>query len=327
MLAYDVVDVFGDRPFSGNQLAVVHGADDLSAAQCLAVAREFGYSETTFPAETPPGGDAGRDAGQPATEYATRIFTPGAEIPFAGHPTLGTAWVLRHRGRLSGPHVTQHCGAGRIPVRFDDSGLVELSAPPRDQAGPLPDDLVRDVLGDIGLSTADLAAPAWLAGCGLTFLHVPVVRDAVARATVSRRPLAVYDARLRGLGDLRDPVEGINVVHVAGEAPALTVHARVFVPGLSVPEDPATGSAAAGLGVALVAGGMLPEGGAYEIAQGLELGRPSVLHGRVETTTVAGHGWNAAVGDEPPGQVPAVCHVAGRVHHVASGEIAVPEVS
>ena len=96
-LPYDIVDVFTDHPFAGNQLAVVHGAGDLTGAQCLALAQEFGYAETTFPVP----GDQGR--------YATRIFTPGTEIPFAGHPTLGTAWVLRSRGE--GPEDEQVEGA------------------------------------------------------------------------------------------------------------------------------------------------------------------------------------------------------------------------
>lgn len=301
MLNYDVVDVFTDRPFAGNQLAVVHGADDLSAGQCLAIAREFNYSETTFPSPVH------------AAEYYTRIFTPGGEIPFAGHPTLGTAWVLRSRGLLAGPDVIQVCGAGRIGVRFPaapDADLVELSAAPRDLLGPLDDDLAGSLLDDVGLSRDDLDGPVWVAGCGLTFVHVPVVEAAVGRAVQSRRPLSELADRFAAVGE-SDPVEGVNLFHVSGSEPALTVHSRVFVPGLSVPEDPATGSAAAALGVALVASGRLPDGGTYDITQGVEMGRPSRLHGRVET----GPGASA---------VAALCHVAGRVQRVAHGEIAVP---
>lgn len=302
MLSYDVVDVFTDRPFAGNQLAVVHGAEELSTAQCLALAREFNFSETTFPGAVD------------GSSYPTRIFTPGGEIPFAGHPTLGTAWVLRERGLLQASEAVQRCGAGDIEVRFLDDGAVELSALPRDLLGPLDDQLVADLLGDVGLSLSDVAGPAWLAGTGLTFVHLPVVEDAVARAVPSTRPLSDYAGRLSGLGELADPFEGINLHHVSqapsGEAD-VAVHARVFVPGLSVPEDPATGSAAAGLGVALVAAGRLPEGGRYAITQGVEMGRPSSLSGRVE----------AADGRAVR------CHVAGRVEPVARGEIAVPPVS
>lgn len=290
-LRYDIVDVFTDRRFAGNQLAVVHGAGHLSAAQCLTLAREFNYAETTFPVP----GDQGR--------YSTRIFTPGGEIPFAGHPTLGAAWVLRSRGELGGGEVVQECGAGEIAVRLDGD-QAELSAPPRDLIGPVADELAASMLADLGLAMTDLAGAVWVAGCGLTFAHVPVVPDAVRRAHVSVTPLSRYVPAI----ETRDPFEGINLFSVAGAAPALEVRSRVFLPGLAVPEDPATGSAAAGLGMALVASGTLPEGGTYEIRQGLEMGRPSRLHGRVE-----------AVGGRA-----SLCHVAGGVQPVASGDIAVP---
>jgi len=299
VLEYDVVDVFTDRPFAGNQLAVVHGAEELDTGQCLALAREFGYSETTFPSTA---------AGAGAGEYATRIFTPAGEIPFAGHPTLGTAWVLRSRGSLAGEEVAQLCGAGRVDVRFHEGGRVELSATPRDVVGPLDDEVVGSLLADVGLSTSDLTGPVYAAGCGLTFVHLPVVAAAVSRATISNRPLSEYADRLAAQGETSDPVEGINVAAVGGSAPSLRVSSRVFVPGLSVPEDPATGSAAAGLGVALVAAGVLPAGGDYVVTQGVEMGRPSTLYGRVE-------------GDDG---VAVRCHVAGHVQPVARGEIAVP---
>jgi trans-2,3-dihydro-3-hydroxyanthranilate isomerase len=296
-LQYDIVDVFTDRPFAGNQLAVVHGADDLSTEQCLAVAREFNFSETTFPSSQVVDG----------REYSTRIFTPGSEIPFAGHPTLGTAWVLREQGRLSEEAVTQLCGAGRIGVRFDGS-TVALSAVPRDLVGPLDDSLVTAILSDLGLSPDVLTGPVWVAGCGLTFLHVPVTDEAVTRARPSTRPLGEYADALRVVGATQDPVEGINLVAVSGTAPELDVHARVFVPGLSVPEDPATGSAAVGLGVALAAAGLLPEGGTYAITQGVEMGRHSALRGRVEVADGRAR----------------LCHVAGEVQHIASGTIVAP---
>jgi trans-2,3-dihydro-3-hydroxyanthranilate isomerase len=300
-LSYDIVDVFTDRPFAGNQLAVVHGADDLTTEQCLALTREFNLSETTFPGSTVVDG----------VEYSLRIFTPGGEIPFAGHPTLGTAWVLRSHDRLTSGTVTQICGAGPIGVHFDDAanGLVELSAAPRDLIGPLNSSLVESLLADVGLSPKDLAGEVWLAGCGLTFVHLPVVSDAVARAHPSERRLREYAEEFGAHGLANDPVEGINVVAASGSAPALTVHSRVFVPDVSLPEDPATGSAAVGLGVALVAAGALPDGGRFDISQGVEMGRPSSLHGRVEVT----------------GSVAWMCHVAGQVQPIASGEIAVPQ--
>ena len=286
MLDFDVVDVFGDRPFTGNQLAVVHGADGLDDRQLLDIAREFNYSETTFPGAVDERG------------YAVRIFTPGGEIPFAGHPTLGTAWVLRLRGLLPATdEVVQRCGAGEITVRFGQR-RVELDAVPRDLAGPLAEPVAHALL-------ADVAGPVWLAGTGLTFVHLPVRRDAVARAHPSVRPLSAYAA---DLPDCADPTDGINLHSVDASGETVQVHSRVFVPGLDVAEDPATGSAAAGLGMALVAVGHLPRGGEYEIRQGTEMGRPSRLHGRVVVAR---------------DQVVRLL-VAGQVHAVARGSIRMP---
>jgi trans-2,3-dihydro-3-hydroxyanthranilate isomerase len=297
-LSFDILDVFTDRPFAGNQLAVVHGADDLTTEQCQSIAQEFGYSETTFP---------GSDVRE-GREYDVRIFTPEQEIPFAGHPTLGTAWALRSRGLLASEQCVQVCGAGRIEVGFDGA-LVGLAATPRDLAGPLDDRLARDLLRLVGLDLADLAGQAWVAGCGLSFVHLPVTEEAVLRAVPTSRLFGdKLTARLAELGEVHDLLDALNVHAVAGDAPRLTVHSRVFVPGGGIPEDPATGSAAAGLGMALAASGLLPEGGRYDITQGVEMGRPSSLAGRVEAS----------------GGRATLCHVAGQVHQVASGEIAVP---
>ncbi|MDQ6642379.1 MAG: PhzF family phenazine biosynthesis protein [Actinomycetota bacterium] len=296
-LPFDVVDVFGAAPFTGNQLAVVHDTEGLSDAGLLAIAREFNFSETTFP------GIADE------ASYPVRIFTVGGEIPFAGHPTLGTAWVLRSRGLVSGNELTQVCGAGDIGVRFasdEPEDMVELTATPRDLAGPLPDDAVAELLDDIGLGAQDRAGDAWIAGAGLDFVHLPVLADAVGRA----RPARGDFSRLGGGHDLTAPLEGVNLVAVDGSGPELKVNARVFVPGVGVGEDPATGSAAAGLGIALVAMGVLADGGSYEITQGGEMGRPSRLFGRVEV----------AFG------VASRVHVAGQVFPVATGTIAAPRL-
>jgi len=290
-LDYDVVDVFADQPFAGNQLAVVHGAADLPDADLLAIAREFNFSETTFP--TPLDG----------ARYRVRIFTPGGEIPFAGHPTLGTAWVLHERGNLDQVEVVQECGAGEIGVRLGD--VVELSAPPRDLVGPLGDAYVAQLLEALGLGLSDGDGEVWLAGTGLTFVHLPVHDEAVARARVPRR--AVHD--IADLPDTRDPLEGINLYAVRSRSDdGIDLHSRVFVPGLSVPEDPATGSAAAGLGLALHERGVLEADGRYRISQGSEMGRPSVLAGRVERA-------GSAVG---------AVRVAGSVHPIARGQIRRP---
>jgi trans-2,3-dihydro-3-hydroxyanthranilate isomerase len=291
-LEYDVVDVFAEDAFAGNQLAVVHGADSLPDSSLLALTREFNFSETTFPTRL----DGGR--------YRTRIFTPGGEIPFAGHPTLGTAWVLRERGALVEEDVVQECGAGEIGVRFDDD-RVELVAAPRDLAGPLGDGFVAQLLEAVRLDLDDCDGEVWLAGTGLTFVHLPVHDDAVARARVPRHP--VRD--LADLPETGDPLDGLNLYAVRGRSGSvLDVHSRVFVPGLSVPEDPATGSAATGLGIALHARGLLEDGDGYRISQGTEIGRPSLLEGRIDVE----------------GRSVTRVHVAGAVHPIARGQIRVP---
>jgi trans-2,3-dihydro-3-hydroxyanthranilate isomerase len=294
-LRYDIVDVFTDRPFAGNQLAVVHGTEGLATEQLQAVAQEFRFSETTFPSR-------GR-----GSSYDVRIFTPERELPFAGHPTLGTAWVLRSQGSLDADEVTQHCPAGEVGVRFDGH-RVELSAQPRELVGPVPPDLAADLLVELRLTADDLDGEAWIAGAGLSFVHVPVRPDAVARAVPSGASFEPYADRLSALGSLAEPVDAVNLHAVVGSSPRVDVHSRVFVPGVGVPEDPATGSAAAGLGIALVARGVLPDGGEYVVTQGVEMGRPSRLFGRVEAQD------GRAVR----------CHVGGLVQPVATGEIAVP---
>ena len=124
--------------------------------------------------------------------------------------------------------------------------------PPRDLSGPLPDDVVALLLADLDLTPDDRTGEAWVAGAGLNFVHLPVRAEAVGRAWAGRTPVSDVVAGL----ELEDPLEGVNLYALDGPA----VRARVFVPGLSVPEDPATGSAAAGLGMALVARGRAPRG-------------------------------------------------------------------
>jgi trans-2,3-dihydro-3-hydroxyanthranilate isomerase len=301
MLEYDVVDVFTDAAFAGNPLAVVHGAEELSDAQLRAIAREFNLSETTFPSVS--SGSAGGDDGFDG--YDVRIFTPAGEIPFAGHPTLGTAWVLRQHGRIASGAVVQRCGVGDIPVEVPDEhqGRLRLSAQPRDLSGPLDPE---PIVGFIGLPAALVEGEVLAAGCGLTWVHLPVAPEALAQC----RPGPGLQEALAGAAGLLDPVAGVNVYSIADATGPLQIRSRVFCPDVGVVEDPATGSAAVGLGVALVARKVLPEGGEYAIAQGVEMGRPSSLYARVEAVD------GSAVR----------CEVAGTVVSVASGTIAVPQV-
>ena len=307
-LDYEVVDVFTAHPFAGNPLAVVYGADELSSEQMLALATEFNLSETTFPLALTPADEAA------GADYRLRIFTPGGEVPFAGHPTLGTAWALRARGDLGDGDVTQACGSGLIRVRLpsDRSRAVELSAAPRDAARELSPTEVAAAVGLVGLTVDDIAGPAHLAGCGLTWLYLRVSAEAVSRARPSGVRLAEVAIDRSGL---TDPLDGVDVYAVAPGSTrvvddGLHIFSRVFVPGFGIAEDPATGSAAVGLGLVLVAAGLASAEGqtSYRIEQGVEMGRPSLLSGRVDAA----------------GGVARLAHVAGHVVPVAAGTIAVP---
>jgi trans-2,3-dihydro-3-hydroxyanthranilate isomerase len=302
-LEYDVVDVFTSRAFAGNPLAVVHDAEGLTTAQMHAIAKEFNLSETTFPVSLT---DEDRAAGG---DYRVRIFTPGGEIPFAGHPTLGTAWVLRAKGRLDPGARVQMCLAGPIGVDVptEPDAPVELSATPRDHARELSDDEVSDLLELVGLTANDVVGPAHMAGTGLSWCFLPVRPDAVARSRPAAR--RVVDTCVDTSG-LQDPLDGVDVYAAEVADGVVRISSRVYVPGYGIPEDPATGSAAVGLGVALVKAGLAAADGqtSYEITQGVEMGRPSLLRGKVEAA----------------GGVATRCHVAGEVRPVASGTIAVP---
>lgn len=282
-LAYEIVDVFTDRPFAGNPLAVVFGGQALAVGQMQAIAREFNLSETVF--VLPPT--------QPGATYRARIFTPGRELPFAGHPSVGAATMVV-RNDLGGTGlVIQECGAGLLPIEVSDNMATLTGGAPTvgDELDPAP------LLEIAGLNLDDFVGPApRLAGCGLEFPYLSVRSDAVARAA-----LDVAAA-------VRHRVEDVSVF--SWDAAEHVAHARVFVPGAGVPEDPATGSAALGLGVWLVTSGLLPGEGlsAYAIRQGAEIHRPSSL---ACTVTASG---GAAIG----------ATVTGRVVPVARGDIAVP---
>ncbi|MEU4379142.1 PhzF family phenazine biosynthesis protein [Micromonospora echinofusca] len=282
-LAYEIVDVFTDRPFAGNPLAVVFGAEALATEQMQALACEFNLSETVF--VLPPT--------QVGATYRARIFTPVEELPFAGHPSVGAAVTASRRGMFGVGQVTQECGAGVLPIEVTATGATLTGGVPT--LGPELDP--EPLLEMAGLSADDHVGPApRVAGCGLEFPYLPVRPDAVARARVNAAAAQRYG------------VEHVSVF--SWDAAAQTAHARVFVPGLGVPEDPATGSAALGLGVWLVASGLLPADGRaeYTVHQGIEINRPSEL----ACTVTAAEG--QAVG----------ATVAGHVMPVARGEIMVP---
>jgi trans-2,3-dihydro-3-hydroxyanthranilate isomerase len=284
MLDYDIVDVFAPRAFAGNPLAVVFDADALSTEQCQALANEFHLSETSFlSAPTEPGAD-----------YRVRIFTPFAELPFAGHPSVGAAHTLVRTGRLAAGNLRQECGVGVLDVLVDDDGATLTGGPPT-----VSEERTSTALAAaVGLTPQDLAGvPAHMAGCGLPFTYVAVRPDAVDRAIPD---VGAIDGL--GVG------EGVSVL--SWDAASGTAYARVFAGDLQWDEDPATGSAALGTGVWLVATGLLPGEGtsSYVIRQGEKLGRPSVL-----SCTVTASGGRASAAT-----------VRGAVVPIASGRIRIP---
>jgi trans-2,3-dihydro-3-hydroxyanthranilate isomerase len=250
MLDYRVVDVFTTDAFAGNPLAVVLDGDALSTAQMQTIANEFNLSETTFPVASTADG----------ASYQLRIFTPTSELPFAGHPSIGSAWVMRALGRIADGQVVQECGAGLLPLRLEGDRATLTGGQPSlgDPVDPEP------MLAAVGLGLRDVVGdPVRWAGVGIDFAFLHVRPECVVR---SRPDLAA----LAAIGEA-----GVSVFsYVDGVA-----HARVFAGGVGVIEDPATGSAALGLGVWLAAAGLVaPEGQtSYRVEQGAEIGRPSRL--------------------------------------------------
>jgi trans-2,3-dihydro-3-hydroxyanthranilate isomerase len=243
MVDYQVVDVFTDAAFAGNPLAVVLDADDLETHEMQSIAREFNLSETTF-VVTPTSPDA---------SYRVRIFTPSSELPFAGHPSIGTAWVLHRLGRIAAGNVVQECGAGNLTLEIRDD-VVELSGGKPSFGDEL---AVDDFCAAVGVPLdAAVGTPVRWCGTGLDFAFLHVDESAVRHAAPDL-------TRLEAIG-------GAGVSVFAIDDARSRVHARVFAGGVGVPEDPATGSAALGLGVFLVASGLLPGDGTaeYVIEQG-----------------------------------------------------------
>jgi trans-2,3-dihydro-3-hydroxyanthranilate isomerase len=260
-LSFDIVDVFTDRAYAGNPLAVVHGGQALTPEQMQAVAAEFGLSETVF--TLPPT--------TPAATYRLRIFTPAHELPFAGHPSIGAAWVLTRDGLVPGGEVVQECGAGLLPVEVDAGGARVAGGPPH--AGEdLDAGLLAAAVG-LGPDDVDGAAAPGVAGAGVDFAVLLVRPDAVARAVCDARAVRAVSTGLTGL------------VVCAVDAAAREVHLRMFAPGSGVHEDPATGSAAVALGVFLADRGLVAPDGShgFVVRQGAEVGRPSTLHAGVRT--------------------------------------------
>ena len=279
-LRYVLCDVFTDTPLEGNQLAVFTDARGLDEAAMQALALELGFSESVFvfPAE--------------ARGHARiRIFTPRYELPFAGHPTLGTAFVLVSEGRVSSPG-TQSTAAGEVPIEVDLATNFAWMTQLPVEFGRVFED--RDQIARaIGLEPDDLGSdlPVQTVTTGLLWTIVPV-RDAERLSRAQRDGRALEQA-VAASGD-----EGLYLFAVTDEGAT----ARMFDAGHGIGEDPATGSAAGPLGAYLAEYGLAGMPGSIVVRQGEHVGRPSELH--VEVRDEGGR-WRVRVG--------------GGVHVVGSG--------
>ena len=283
MRAVSWVDVFATGPLTGNPLAVVRGADAFTDEEMGGIAAEFGLSETTFVCSPREGGD-----------HRVRIFTPDTELPMAGHPLIGAAWVLHNAGLMAGRGVLE-TGVGLLHVQADSAGGNMVQPPPAPGPALDPDELAAAC----GAAAGD-TAPAQIWSTGVPQAMFAVADDA-ALAGAQPDPSA-----LRRLGE-RDGWLGISAYSlIAGGGGTARVRVRHFAPALGVAEDPVTGSAAGALGACLAAAG-LAEGGALELTvwQGAAVNRP----GRVDVAVAA------------PESTPREVSVGGRVLPVLEGRL------
>jgi len=255
------VDVFTAVPLRGNPLAVVHAAQGLDDARMAAFARWTNLSETTF---LLPAQHAGAD-------YRVRIFTPGGELPFAGHPTLGSCWAWLAAGgvpKVAGT-VVQECGVGLVRVRRQGARLA-FAAPPLRRTGPLEGGLLERIVKAIGVDRADVLHHQWVDnGPGWCAL---MLRSAAAVLAVQ------VDGAL--LGDVK---LGLVGAHTAGSDCAFELRALYPLPG-GLAEDPVTGSLNASVAQWLIGAGLAPPG--YVAAQGTPLQRAGRVHIEQEGDTV-----------------------------------------
>lgn len=271
-----VVDVFAREPLSGNALAVFPEPGSVDEARMQKIARETNLSETTFVTRVD------------ADSYDLRIFTPYEEMPFAGHPTLGSAWTLRHLGVIKGETATQHTSGGATPVTFEgDKVWLERGGDPGDDLDADP------VIAALDLDPADVGFDAKKLG-GRSADLKPAIAN--AGIPVLMFPMSESDrvARLSAPTTLPEGIDGVYCFAPLGDG---RLKARFFGPGFGILEDPATGGAAAALGLYLGArAGEL----VLEIEQGAEIARPSFLSLRA---------------------APGKTNVGGQVHLVAEGSL------
>jgi trans-2,3-dihydro-3-hydroxyanthranilate isomerase len=274
-LQFQTVDVFTGKQFLGNPLAVVLNAEALSTGQMQAIAAEFNLAETTFV----------RPPKDPAHLAEVRIFTPRSEMPFAGHPNVGTAFVLARAGVCYGrpvdrDHVVFEEKAGLVPIEILKDGAAVVGAR---LASPQPLSVGGEIAGELvasacGIAPADIEIAnhrPCIASCGAPF----ILAELKSRAALAA---ASPNTDVFRLEVTRHPVVSIQLYTQVDEAD-IQIRARMFAPHLNIPEDPATGSANVAL-IGLLAK-LRPEANlslSKTIAQGVEMGRTSILQATAE---------------------------------------------
>lgn len=248
-IAVHMVDVFANGPLSGNPLAVVTGAESLATAEMQQLTRWFNLSETAFLLQ-PTHADA---------DYRVRIFTLDREMPFAGHPTLGSchAWLSRHGGPKNAGHIVQECGAGLVQIR-QQHGRLAFAAPPMRRFGAPSADELDAALRMLGIAAAQVQAASWIDN-GPGWLGI---RLASAEQVLALNPARQWPTRM----DV-----GVVGLHAAGSDVACEVRAFFSDHQGAIIEDPVTGSLNASLAQWLFATGVMESD--YIAAQGRSLGR------------------------------------------------------
>jgi trans-2,3-dihydro-3-hydroxyanthranilate isomerase len=275
-LHYHKVDVFTDRAFGGNPLSVFINGRGISGEMMQTLAKELNLSEATF--VLPPV--------NPANSYKLRIFTPGKELPMAGHPTVGTTFILARENMIErqgdSTTIVLEEGVGDIPVELeykdDQPGMIWMTQPKPQFGKQATAEERTSIAAMLSLpeSSLDDRYPVQIVSSGVPFLYVPI-KDLASIRNV-RFNVEINERIMKGFGTTEvfvftSEVEGRNS----------TVHSRMFAPGMGLTEDPATGAASGPLGAYLVHYGIARDPQHILSEQGIEMGRPSYIHIQIAT--------------------------------------------
>lgn len=275
-LSYHLLDVFTNQPFSGNGLAVCTGAQGISSRTMQRIARELNLSETTFvlPAD------------DPQNAYRVRIFTPAAELPMAGHPTIGTTFVLVREGKVQASQpefvvrLEEQIGVIPVTVTMQDNapGQIVMEQPLPVFGAYYEDKALLAQMLSLDPHDLDPVLPPQVISCGVPFLFIPLRSLKAIRAC--RLNTALWE---RALGNFES--KHVFVFTQEVESSEATVHSRMFAPALGIAEDPATGGASGPLGCYLVNHGVVPAEPFVRIVseQGIEMGRRSIISIEIRT--------------------------------------------